>query len=684
MIKLCKFFLITILLPALLYQYAFDTVFAAPANPFPMEALQSDGTKIMVTGYGDEFFNWSEDSEDNVIAYDVGSGNWCYAYISDNRVLPGSQPVGGNSRAIIPKITRAELAPLIENAGRLDSVTLNTYAYNLYTTLAEAETVTPATGQQILLVLIEFNDVKLAEDISYWREKYFSGVSGAKSVADYYKEVSGGLEIFKPADTPQLTDRTGTVSHTDKDTTNGSAVITHENIEYALTVDDSASGAVKVALNMPHPVLTWSSTATSGTPSSYQRTRIALEMALKAIDDGFDFNRDDLHIAAVIAGFEGSAGSGKGEGQTWAHYWDFNYNLQLDGKEIRKYVVHGEKHNADNTVGIGVICHELGHALGLPDLYDTSGVSSGLGPYSLMANGGWGQIQTDKIGGETPIHLDAWSKMKLGYVTPITVNSDEYREIDVNSINLSDTGAYNVLKLTDTGVSQSQYFLVENRQLTGYDEGLFRYGIRPSNNNHGGILVYHVDEDVTDTSTPKRLTNKNKLHKGVDLEEADNNPNLDNKNLTLSATNHFFAADIYSKFNISTTPNTNFHTTGHTSTSTGDCHPQTVVTGIRLKINSIRGEVMEVSAGIKPAAATKAISITFSEPVSGLSADDITITGASKGKLTKDEDDPYVWIIEIKDIEVGHGEYVKIKIENFGEFKVVTEETDVLVYKAGQ
>ena len=59
---------------------------------------------------------------------------------------------------------------------------------------------------------------------------------------------------------------------------------------------------------------------------------------------------------------------------------------------------------------IGVFCHEYGHALGLPDLYDTTIASQGVGKWSLMGAGTWNGV---KRAGDCPAHLDAWSKIKL-------------------------------------------------------------------------------------------------------------------------------------------------------------------------------------------------------------------------------------------------------------------------------
>ena len=68
---------------------------------------------------------------------------------------------------------------------------------------------------------------------------------------------------------------------------------------------------------------------------------------------------------------------------------------------------------------IGVFAHEYGHALGLPDLYDTDYSSNGIGDWSLMAGGSHNYIVR---GGDSPAHLDAWCKYSLRWVTPTQVS----------------------------------------------------------------------------------------------------------------------------------------------------------------------------------------------------------------------------------------------------------------------
>lgn len=64
-------------------------------------------------------------------------------------------------------------------------------------------------------------------------------------------------------------------------------------------------------------------------------------------------------------------------------------------------------------IEIGVFCHELGHTIGLPDLYDTYG-SYGIGFWGLMGTGNWNTP-------ESPAHPCGWSKEQLGWVDVVDI-----------------------------------------------------------------------------------------------------------------------------------------------------------------------------------------------------------------------------------------------------------------------
>src|SRR5262249_59706875 len=65
----------------------------------------------------------------------------------------------------------------------------------------------------------------------------------------------------------------------------------------------------------------------------------------------------------------------------------------------------------------GVLCHEFGHLLGLPELYAPGGAKhEGIGVWGLMGQGTW-------LGrGDQPPHPEAWAKAHLGWVDVETID----------------------------------------------------------------------------------------------------------------------------------------------------------------------------------------------------------------------------------------------------------------------
>ncbi len=184
----------------------------------------------------------------------------------------------------------------------------------------------------------------------------------------------------------------------------------------------------------------------------------------------------------------------------WSHMSYVSPTPFYDGVTISTYTMDPEEFGSQ-IQPIGVFCHEHGHILGLPDLYDvvSSHVrSQGLGSWSLMASGNYNGDS------KYPAHFDPWSKIELGFIPePINVKS--------NMLNVAIPAAeYNpvVYKIkADTNVALSEYWLIENRQRIGSDFGL------PG----AGLLIYHIDP----TRTGGGGVNTDTLRYGVGLEQAD-------------------------------------------------------------------------------------------------------------------------------------------------------------------
>jgi hypothetical protein len=113
-----------------------------------------------------------------------------------------------------------------------------------------------------------------------------------------------------------------------------------------------------------------------------------------------------------------------------------------------------------------------------------------------MAGSSWNSSPANPalFWGNSPAHLDAWSKYRLGFVTPTVVTS----AIDVTLRPAEDWG--DVYKMIVPNSDGKEYFLLENRQQKGFDEGLAVYGTAPGTWGPKGLAIYHVDETVLSRS----------------------------------------------------------------------------------------------------------------------------------------------------------------------------------------
>jgi hypothetical protein len=166
---------------------------------------------------------------------------------------------------------------------------------------------------------------------------------------------------------------------------------------------------------------------------------------------------------------------------------------------------------------LGVYVHEFGHWLGLPDLYCTAVTCliDGAGEWSLMADGIYNSDPlTPTWHGSSPAHLDAWSRVYLGWVNPRPVSAYQFVPLDsVETVPPPSTPAAgtNVIKVQASTAAVGQYFLIENRQQAGYDAGLPGHG----------LLVWLVDEDVINAQFSNNSINNNQSRPGLKLIEAD-------------------------------------------------------------------------------------------------------------------------------------------------------------------
>jgi immune inhibitor A len=270
-------------------------------------------------------------------------------------------------------------------------------------------------------------------------------------------------------------------------------------------------GATTVWYTAAHP-LAYYANGSSGLNGAYPNNarrlvEEAVDLAAADVDfSGYDNNGDGVVDALFVVH------AGPGAEQIYsqnfsAHYaylWSHKSSIPskfLDGVSVRGYTL--EPQNGT----IGVFCHEFGHELGLPDLYDTNSAiaSEGIGEWCLMGGGGWCFRAGDELG-TSPAHFSAWSKAQLGWLQPTNV-SENLIGLEIPP-SKKEPVAYRVWRNGEVG---AEYFLIENRQLLGFDVGLTRrqkdFGLA----DPAGLIIYHVDHSGRQGNESRRL---------IDVEEA--------------------------------------------------------------------------------------------------------------------------------------------------------------------
>ncbi|MFC4066198.1 M6 family metalloprotease domain-containing protein [Actinoplanes subglobosus] len=289
---------------------------------------------------------------------------------------------------------------------------------------------------RLVVVLVEFPDQEMTHTAQHFNDLFFSlDVLPNGSVREYFREVSGG--------------RVDLVGQTVGSFQLPQTLAWYANGNYGL-----------------------------GSPGEPGRAPDMARDTVAAADPAVDFatydNDGDGYVEGFVIVHAGPGGESTGNrGHIWSHKWALPSVYPADMTKVYGYLTVPE------DARVGVCAHELGHLLfGFPDLYDTDKTSEGLGDWCLMAAGSWGGQ------GDIPVHPSAWCKVSQGWVTVTNVTTDGRLSLpDVKS-------SGEVHRLWTDGLSGPEYFLLENRQRTGFDQSL------PDD----GLLIWHVDESRPDNT----------------------------------------------------------------------------------------------------------------------------------------------------------------------------------------
>jgi len=430
-----------VLLSALLIVFC-KTLVAVPAYPYPITFTQPNGDTLTVRILGDERIHWHESLDGYTLLFNQ-EGFLTFAQFDENRNL---QPSGF-------------IATNIERRNSVTSSFLNTIDKQLFYSdvqkqvmlkVWEIEDEVPMRGERAvtgtyktLCAFVNFQDKTFIKSLSQFDDlmnQLGYTLNGTGSVRDYFRESSYGkfdLEITLCGiyDAPQT------------------------EVYYAGPQGDGTLRARELA--------------------RWAAQQVAAEPAI-------NFTNYDSDNDGVVDGFHFIfAGVGQETGTCntciWSHKWSFSPSVTKNGKSISVYSCSPELYTGTTLTTIGVITHEMTHAFGAPDFYDTNyddygdGQYDGTGKWDVMAGGSW----NGSPGGNCPPHHNTYNKALFGWATPVVLN-------DPITIKKMPNWAENPVAYRINTGNGSEHYLLENRQKIKFDSYI------PGN----GLIIYHVHKDI--------------------------------------------------------------------------------------------------------------------------------------------------------------------------------------------
>ncbi|MCM1032544.1 MAG: M6 family metalloprotease domain-containing protein [Odoribacter sp.] len=473
-------------LTALATALAASSVLAIPARRDVVHrVVQPDGSVIELTRTGDERSHYYL-TLDKIPVIKDDNGRYCYATVSANgSIVAGPQAVNPADRTAAQQTYTATLdrsaitkAMIRRTAGRRAASA--TRRANQSSNIGLFASRFPHTGEPHgIVILVQFKDSKFS----------------VTNPHEYYNDFLNG---------DNFTQHNGTGSCR----------------QYFI---DSSNGQFKPTFDVYGPVTLSNNVSYYGGNDYWGDDRRPGEMvqeACEALNSQVDFSKYDTdndgyvdNVYVIYAG-KGENSNG-GDDTVWPHSWDLESALgkaiTLDGVYINDYGC-GNEWDEELPTGIGTFCHEFGHVMGLPDLYNTSDDNAAdavtPGDWSIMD---YGSYNND---GRTPPSYSIYERNAFGWIDPIVIDSQA--SISLENIHDSNTGA---VVLTS---NKNEFFLFENRQQTGWDTYLPGHG----------LIIWHIDFDQSVWT--ENAPNNTATHQRIDIEEAGGRANNESKSTMAS------------------------------------------------------------------------------------------------------------------------------------------------------
>ena len=413
---------------------------AVSATPEPVRMRQPDGTFLTVRLYGNEHGSYRTDLSGRLLQRDRKG------YLRPTPAGSARQAAAARARGE-QKPTHRNLRSTFPRQGKVRSLVL-------LVNFTDIRFVTPNPQEAFTRLL---------------NEKGYSDNGGTGSANDYFMASSFGqfdpqFDVYGPYD------------------------LSHETSYYGEDVEKD------------------------GVTTSHSRRIVELlnEACAAALKAGVDFTLYDEDNDGVLdnlfvyyAGYNQAEGGE--DGTIWPHRSAVNNGRTYGGKQLCDYACTSElRSNMGTTMcGIGTFCHEFGHVLGLPDMYHTSDNDGNSRHYTV---GGWDIMCQGSYNnaGRTPPSYTAFERFMLGWMDrpEQLTRTGNYLLAPL----VSDNKAYMIAASPFTGTASApepaEYFLIENRQRTGWDAPYYP-DVKDQNSQPfaaipgTGLLITHITYNST-------------------------------------------------------------------------------------------------------------------------------------------------------------------------------------------
>ena len=212
-------------------------------------------------------------------------------------------------------------------------------------------------------------------------------------------------------------------------------------------------------------------------------TQKAQTWFIQAGMDWSEFDNDGDGVVDIL--YSIYAGFGENGDDDVNTIWPKNCHgtYEVNGIKYGGYVCSNEVYQqVGNCDGIGVICHEFSHAMGLPDFYDVNYIAYGLDYWDIMDSGCY------CYNGYRPCGYSAYEREFMGWRDMVTLEAGVDRTVTAYPMTTDEGYGYKIVN----PAADNEYYILENRQASpaGWDTNIGRG--KKEMGYHSGLLITHV------------------------------------------------------------------------------------------------------------------------------------------------------------------------------------------------